>query len=217
MREVIAIVLLAILAAACLGCVTLSEYITPATVSPAAVKFAAEAGVIDANSYRGYANLAKARRLGAAVKAAYEVNVLAMDQMRERHELDYGILNEVATRNIKIGEQREEIGFGETGILPAALGLVGMGGLGGFLGLMRKRPGDMTPADLEKATAQAGINLGDKERQLLEVVQGVEIFLDTYKSTTDNKAAVMVKELKTALKTKTNADTKQVIAALKAV
>jgi len=151
MKKIVAMLMLAIMGIAAIGCVALSEHVTPAPVNPAAIKYAAEAGVVDANSYRGYANLYKARKLGIAVKAAYEVNTLAIDQIQERHELDYGILNEAVTRNTKIGEDREALGFGPKGIIPMALGLAGMGGLGGLVGLMRKRPGDVTKDELNSA------------------------------------------------------------------
>jgi len=213
MKKVVAIILLACMGITAVGCVALSEYATPTPVSQAAVKYAAEAGVIDANSFRGYANLHKARKLGAAVKAAYEVNTLAMDQLQERHELDYAILSEVVSRDTKIGEHREQALFSETGLLPAVLGLAGMGGLGGLIGLSRKRPGDVTPEELKAATAQAGIDLKDKERQMLEIVQGVQKFLDApIPPGNDYKA-----ELKGALTMAQSGDTRKAVAVLKTV
>lgn len=210
MRKLIVGLLLAVLAATSFGCVILSEYITPTEVDKAAVKYAEKAGVIDANSYRGYANLHKARKLGRAVKAAYEIQTLTLDQLRERNELDYGILNEVVTRNTKAGEQREAALFSEKGLISAGLGLAGMGGLGGLLGVMRKRPGDMTPADLEKATAQAGIDLKGKERQMSEIVGAVDVFMKTYDANSEPGGV-----LRGALRQKTDADTKAAIAVLK--
>lgn len=177
------------------GCVVLSEHVTPTSIDKAAIKYAIGAGVADANDYCGYANLYKANKLAAAVKAAYEINVLAIDQLRERHELDYNILNAVVTRNTKIGKQREAAFFGEKGLLSMGLGLLGVGGLGGLIGLRRKRPGDFTPADV-----------ADKDRQMLEVVQGVKTFIDTKIPAAHN--------LKATLREKTSTDTKQVIAAL---
>lgn len=212
MKKIVAVILLALIVATGFGCVAVSEWLTPTPVDKAAVKYAVEAGVIDANSYRGYANLEKARRLGAAVKAAYEVNKLALDQLVERNELDYGILNEAVTRNTKIGMKREQALFSETGLLPLAAGAMGMGGLGGLLGLMRKRPGDMTPVEFERATAQAGFDLNTKERHLLEIVGGVSEFMETFDKNTEPGKA-----LRLSLSDKTNSDTKRAIAALKVV
>lgn len=212
MRKIVALILLALMVATGFGCVAVSEWLTPTPVDKAAIKYAVKAGVADANSYRGYANLEKARRLGAEVKAAYEVNKLALDQLAERNELDYGILTEVVTRNRKIGERREAALFDETGLLPIIAGAAGMGGLGGLLGLMRKRPGDITPVEFEQATAQAGINLKDRDRQMLEIVGGVSEFMRQYDKKSEPGIA-----LRTALRTKTNTDTKQVVAALRVV
>ena len=180
---------------------------TPTPIDKTAVKFAADAGVIDANDYKGWPNLLKARSLQQAVRAAYEVNHLGLSQLMESNELDYRTLDKVARRNTEIGEAREEIAWGETGI---ALGLLTAGGFGGFLGLlglMRKRPGDLTKEDHEKALGDAGIELKDRDRQLLEVVQGVKKFMDAGKPGTD--------DLKVALKGTTNSDTRAKIAALR--
>jgi len=212
MRKIVAIILLALMVATGLGCVALSEYATPAPVDKAAVKYAAEAGVIDANSFRGYANYEKARRLERALQSAYKVYTLGLDQAKERHELDYANLEKVVAANTKTGKQREAALFGETGLISMGIGLAGMGGLGGFLGLMRKRPGDITPAELEAATVQASVEVKDKERQLLEIIGGVSEFMKTYDKTTEPGMA-----LRASLKTTTNSDTKQVVAAIKAV
>src|SRR5512143_2530650 len=84
-----------------IGCASLSEYVTPATVDQKAVEYAASAGVVDANDFDGYANLEKAIRLEVAVKSAYEVKTLALTQMQEKNQLDYGILSGVTMGNTK--------------------------------------------------------------------------------------------------------------------
>jgi len=208
MRKAIAMVLLLVIGIMGLGSCVLSEYLTPTPIDKTAVTYAADAGVIDANDYIGkWPNLLKARSLQQAVRAAYEVNHLGLSQLMEKNELDYRTLDEVARRNTEIGVAREEIAWGETGIVSGLLTAGGFGGFLGLLGLMRKRPGDLTKEDHEKALGEAGIELKDRDRQLLEVVQGVKEFMDAGKPGTD--------DLKVALKGKTNSDTRTKIAALK--
>lgn len=185
--------------AAAVGCAAVSQYVTPAEIDQRAVDYAASAGVIDPNDFDGYGNLLKAVRLQSAVQAAYEVNSLQLQQMQERNELDYGLLNEVVTRNTKIATQREETLFGEKGLISLGLGLAGMGGLGGFLGLMRKRPGDVTQAEMQTALADAGVSVGEKEEQMLEIILGIQTFLRSHQEQIGGKAvddavAVQLKE-----------------------
>jgi hypothetical protein len=168
--------------AAAVGCAAVSEYVTPAQIDQRAVDYAASAGIVDPNDYGGYGNLLKAVRLQTAVQAAYEVNSLQLQQMQERNELDYGLLNEVVSRNTKIAQAREEMLFSEKGLISLGLGLAGMGGLGGFLGLMRRRPGDVTQAEMRSALADAGVSVGKKEEQMLEIILGVQAFLRAHQT-----------------------------------
>ena len=212
MKKVIAVVLLAILGLTGLGCVAVSKYATPATVDQAAVKYAAEAGVIDANSYRGYANLEKAERLERALESAYKLYTLGIEQARERHELDYGILAKISAANTKRGQATEAALFSERGLIPLVAGLAGFGGLGGLIGLLRKRPGDITPVEMESALTSAGMDVQDKERQMLEIVAGVQAFLSKPEVSDEAKGG-----LKDSLTMAQSGDTRKVIAALKAV
>jgi len=213
MKRIIVLVLLAILGLTGLGCVAVSKYVTPAPkASEAALEYGYKAGVLDPNSYRGYANLEKAERLELALESAYNIYTLGLEHATEKHELDYGILAKVAAANTKTGKERETALFSEKGLIPLIAGLAGFGGFTGLIGLMRKRPGDLTPADLQTATAQAGIDLGDKERQMHELVVGVSEFMATY-----DKSTVPGGALRSALEKATNTDTKQTVAALKAV
>jgi hypothetical protein len=198
-----------------IGCASLSEYLTPATVDQKAVAYAAEAGVADANDFAGYANLDKATRLRTAVDSAYQVKTLALNQMLEKGQLDYNVLKGIVTNNAKLAQQREEQLFGETGLLSMGLSLLGVGGLGGLIGLSRKRPGDITPQEMESALVELKGSVSDKERQMIEVVKGVQGFIDANKD--DESLAYMVKQLKTYLNDSQSVDTKQVVAAAKAV
>jgi len=197
--------LAAIFLAAGIGCAAFSQLVTPATINKDAVKYAAKADVVDANDFRGFANLEKAIRLESAVTSAYQVNVLAYNQMLEKNELDYTILKGVATNNIKLAMQREAALFGEKGLLSMGLGLMGMGTLTGVLGLMRKRPGDITPQEMESALVDIKGEVTTKDRQFIEVVKGVQAFLEIHK--TDPVAV----ELKACLQ-KQSLDTQQAVA-----
>ena len=213
MRKLVALVLLALMAATGVGCVALSEYAAPAPrPTKAAEEYAVKAGVFDPNSYRGYANLAKARAFEKTLESAAKVYRLGLQQAHERHELDYGIHTKASAANTKKGEYAEQTLFGERGLISMGLTMAGLSGFTGLLGLMRKRPGDITPVELDTAVAQVGIDLKDKDRQMLEIVKGVSVFMDAYDEKTTPGAG-----LRSALEAKTNTDTKQVVAALKAV
>lgn len=208
MRKAIAMTLLLLIGVVGLSSCILSEMLTITPIDKQAVLWAAEAGVIDANDFLGkWPSLTLSRRLGQAVDSAYEVKILSLQHVIDKTELDYGILNEVTTRNTKIGEAREKIAWGETGLISMGLTALGFSGFTGLFGLMRKRPGDVTKTEFNNALEQAGVELKDRERQMLEIVLGVKEFLDAEPSEGD--------KLKLALKAKTNSDTRKKIAELK--
>jgi len=192
-----------------LGCAALSSYVTPATVDQKAVDYAVSAGVADSNDFQGFANLDKALRLEVAVESAYQVKILALNQIIEKNQLDYGILRGVVTNNVKAAQAREEQLFGETGLLSMGLSLLGVGGLGGVLGLMRKRPGDITPVEMESAMAGIKGTVTAKDRQFAELVKGVQSYLDA-------NPGVIAKGLKAAITAARSSDTATAIATVKA-
>jgi len=163
-----------------IGCAALSTMLTPATIDKAAVKYAASAGVIDANDFRGYGNLDKAIRLKTAVDAAFKVKELSLNQMMEKNRLDYAQLSDVAESNMKVSQAKEEQLFGPTGLLTMGLSMAGFGTLTGLVGLMRKRPGDITPQDMETAVASVKGEVTTKDRQLIEIVKGIQVVLDAH-------------------------------------
>ena len=197
------------------GCASLSEYVTPAAIDQKAIEYAVGAGVAEPNAFAGYANLEKAIRLEVAVENAYEVKSLALIQMQEKNQLDYGILRGVVVSNTKLARAREEQLFGATGLLSVGLSALGAGGLAGILGLMRKRPGDITPAEMEVALVGAKGEVTARERQFLETVKGVQKFIDANKG--NESIGYLIDGLKAALSSTQSADTKQVVAAAKAV
>ncbi|MCK9569056.1 hypothetical protein M0R72_08950 [Candidatus Pacearchaeota archaeon] len=180
MKHYAVLVVAAIMVIAGLGCAALSQLVTPAVVDRAAVHYVNEAGVADANDFRGFANLDKALRLQMKVDSAYEIRSLAIRQMAEKNELDYRQLKGVAAANAEVAQLREEQLFGEKGLLSMGLGLLGVGAFTGTLGLMRRRPGDFTQADVETALAELKGEVTDKDRQFLEVVRGVQAYLDVH-------------------------------------
>jgi hypothetical protein len=77
----------------------------------------------------------------------------------------------------------------------------------------------LTPEEVKAAIAQAtgdtNIALTLKEKQFVDVVKGVQGFLDEYKDTTDNKAAVIIKALKTQLSKFQDTSTQVAVAQVK--
>lgn len=201
-------ILCTIMIVAGLGCAAMSHYVTPASINTKAVDYAVEAGVVEPNDFSGYQNLEKAIRLELAVKNAYEVNSLALQQMAEKNQLDYNLLNDLVVRNVELARQREEMLFSESGLLAMGLSLAGVGGFTGLIGLMRKRPGDLTPAEQEQVLGTIKGEVTNKERQILELVRGVQAFLDVE----DTGAA---QHLKTKLASAQSADTKETVARIK--
>lgn len=216
LRSKIAVGLLSLVAiVGSIGCASMSSLLTPATIDKRAVKYADGAGVIDANEFDGYQNLEKALRLKQAVETAYQVKSLAIKQMQERNQLDYDTLNEVATKNWELAQAREEKLFGPQGLLTLGLGMTGMGALAGFVGLMRKRPGDLTPQDLENAVAGLKLESDSKAQQFAQVVTGVEKFMKA--NSKDEKMDMVIDQLKSYLKAEQDAATKVEVAKVKAI
>lgn len=219
MKKVI-VILSVLLMLGGLGCAALSQLITPAEVDRAALKYAIDAGVAEPNDYNAwYPNLDEATRLKDDVDSAHIVNQEGLQHLIEKDVTRHGIHQKVTTRNRISGIQREELLFGETGILSLGLSMIGAGGFAGVLGLMRKRPGDVTPQELEQtvvsATGKTAEELSAKQKQFVQVVSGIQKFMDTYKDTSDNKEAVMLKEMKILCNATQDIDTRQAVAVAK--
>lgn len=192
-----------------IGCAALSQMVTPAKVDRAAVNYVSGAGVADADDFSGFANLEKALRLELKVDDAYEVKSLAIKQMAEKNELDYRQLKGVTAENTREALAREEQIFGEKGLLSMGLSLMGFGTLTGVIGLMRKRPGDITTQEMETALVDIKGEITAKERQFIEVVKGVQSFLDVHP-----KGDAVGDELRANLQ-KQSLDTRQAVATAK--
>lgn len=204
------ILILSVLAiAGAFGCSALSHYITPAEIDQRAVDYADAAGVIDVNDFEGYANLDKAIKLETAVTSAYQVKQLSLEQLAEKNNLTFSQLQSVTQTNRIEAFKKEEKLFGEKGLLTLGLSLIGGGSFAGLIGLMRKRPGDITPEQLNNAIDFTEQELANEKRSLGELVQGIQAFFDSDKP----KDAEILKEMLTVA---TSPETKKKIAVLKA-
>jgi hypothetical protein len=176
------------------GCAALSDYVTPADIDPSAVKYVDEAGVADANEYGGYGNLDKARKLKGDVDVAHGTIQLDLRQKAEKDSMTYAGLRDSVSANYATAVQVEEQLFGPTGLLTMGLSMAGFGTLTGLVGLMRKRPGDVTSAELETAVGQAvgdaDWKLTEKQGQFVQLVQGIAKYMASLKDSPASMATL---------------------------
>lgn len=196
------------------GCVALSEQLTPANLSQQAKDYALEAGVVEPDSLEGYQNLHKVGILAGAVDDAHELNQFELSQLIDKDRLFYTQLSDTVRIQLTAARQQEELLFGEKGLLTMGLGLAGFGGLTGLIGLMRKRPGDITPEELKKAVSGKDATITERETQVIELVKGVQEFIDNLPKS--NEDAVRLKELKRCLDGAQSAKTKMAVGCIKA-
>jgi hypothetical protein len=197
-----------------LGCVALSHLATPGDIDKKAVRYAVDAGVADANDYKGYGNLAKASKLVKDVDSAHILNRQELEQAMQREDTQYSIHTNSVVDNERNAIRREETIFGEKGILSMGMTMLGVGGFSGLLGLTRKRPGDITKEEAQNAIAEAtgrtAEELSKKEKQLIQVVKGVQSFMDTNRDADD-----MLSSLKDILSKHQDEDTRKAVAVVK--
>ena len=214
------IILSAIMVVAGISCTIVSQQATPAEVDQKALQYAVDAGVADFNDYDAwYPNLAEAIRLVQDVEHAHVLNRQALEQAIQKEDTAYSIHTNTTIDNKQKGIHREEALFGEKGLLSMGLSMLGIGGMGGMIGLMRKRPGDITKPEMEQALATAtgktSAELSVKEKQFVQLVKGVQAFTETYKGTTDNSTAVILQTLKQELNSAQDKDTQAAVAVIK--
>ena len=209
-----------LLISAGVGCVAVSSKFTPTEVNEKAKRYAIDSGVADVNDFDAWwPNLHTALKLKKAVNVAHKVNIQKLQQAVAQEDLRYSIHTDVVSTDVKVGQSREELLFGEKGLLSLGLSMAGFGTLTGFVGLARKRPGDVTPQELglavDQAVGKTNGNLTEKEKQFVEVVKGVQKFIDTYRDTTNNKEAVMVNNLKELCSKAQDTSTQVAVATIK--
>ena len=190
-----------------LGCASLSQYITPADIDPKAVDYAVEAAVAEPNEFAGWPNLDKALKLESAVNNAHATIQLALLQQIDKDQLRYGQLNNITVTNRQIAQAREQQLFGPEGLLTMGLSMAGFGTLTGIVGLMRKRPSDITPEELAQAISGKESELTEKQKQFVELVKGIQNFINTKPDVAET--------LKTELARVQSADTKTEVAKIK--
>lgn len=196
------------------GCAAMSEYVTPASIDRNAVDKAVSAGLADPGDYDGYANLHKARRLKVQVAAAHEIIMLGIEQRAQEEQLDDNILRGIMERSVSDAQELEAAIFDPTtGLLAAGLGVLGVSA-GGLIGLMRKRPNDWEPAEVDAALAEVNLELDAKQRQFVEVVKQVQQFKDSAKKTDDPDLVGAVELLSSFLRSQSK-DTSAAVAIAK--
>jgi len=210
MKKTIITIVSILLLIAGIGCSTsLSYLLTPADIDTDAVKYAVDAGVAEPNEYKGYGNLAKAQKLVRDVGIAHTLNKQELAQSIERENTNHGIHSGTTKINFDSGVQREEALFGSTGLISMGLTLAGVGGVGA-LGLMRKRPGDVTPLEMQSAlaevTGRTQEELTGKEKQFTQLVKGVQTFMNGHKNKDNKDVRGLIESLRTAASTSGNAD-----------
>lgn len=206
----IALVLCLLVGVIAISCVPLSYYLTPADLDPQSIDYVTNAGVADANKYAGYPNLHKAEMLKEDVESAYKITQFELEKAAEKNNLDYSICAETTAANYTAAIQREEDLFGKEGGIATLLGIAGLSGATGLLGLMRKRPGDITPEEASKAVAEATgesqAEIEAKINQFNQVVKGVGEFKNVLEEHKDSNRAVAVADILTDMKNIFNAN-----------
>lgn len=173
-KTIIVVVISAALICGGVGCVALSKMVTPADIDRGAVQYAERGGSAEPNEYAGWPSLDKAERLVKDVDAAHNSIQLTLKQQIERDELDYSTHRDVVATAVEKGQALEGMLFGPEGLLTMGLSMVGAGGLAGFVGLMRRKPGDWAPEEVDSALKQAGLESEIKGAQIVEIVKGIE-------------------------------------------
>lgn len=194
MKKLIAYILLAIvvIGAGCVG--TVSEEFTPARCDPDVVAYNEEAGTGTAADYRGllFPSLASLKRLQADFTAAVAVTNQELTHLVEQKQLQADILKGIVDGDIEIAVAREDFIFNPTtGALAIGLSLLGIGA-GGYLGLMRKRPQDITPVEMEKALGDIKGEVTDKDRQIIQLVASMKKVIEAAPDEKDQEEIIQI-------------------------
>jgi len=178
MKKVLAyvILVLVLVGSGCVG--TLSENLTPANIDEDAVEYVVASGVATADDYDGYPNLAKLKRLQLDIKSAHELNGLELQQLAEKENLKFNLLAGTVATDVEIATIREDLLFDPmTGAVALGLSIFGIGA-GGYLGLLRKRPKDMSPEEVTAAFAEVKGEVTQKDRAILQLVGQLQKVID---------------------------------------
>ncbi len=205
-KRTLAYLLLVVVVVAGCGMATMSEELTWGRVDTDVVAYNEEAGTGTAADYKGlfYPSLASVRLLHKDFKAAVVVTKQELRHLVEQKNLQADILGGVVAGDEKVAAAREDFLFNPTtGVLAIGLGLIGMGGAG-YLGLMRKRPKDITPADMEAALVTVKGELDEQDRSIIQLVAGIKNVLADQPTDMDREAMKKILDAtQTAPETKT--------------
>ncbi len=180
-RKMIAYIVLAAVVVGGCAIGTISEELTWGRVDPDVVAYNEAAGTGTAADYKGllYPSLASVRQLQSDFRAAVVVTKQELRHLVEQKNLEAAILGKVVDGDEKIATAREDFLFNPTtGVIALGLGLAGMGGVG-YLGLMRKRPKDITPEDMEKVLVGVKGELNDRDRKIINLVSSMKNVIES--------------------------------------
>lgn len=213
MKKILAYIVLAtvVVGSGCMA--TLSEELTWGRVEKKVVAYNEEAGTGTAADYKGlfYPSLASVRRLQVDFRAAVIITKQELRHLVEQKNLQADILSGIVDGDVKIAAAREDFIFNPvTGVLAIGLGLAGMGGVG-YLGLMRKRPKDITPQDMEKALVSVKGEVDDRDRKIISLIASMRNVIDAQPAAAQVE---MKKLLKAGQSPETRVAVKQALAQL---
>ena len=175
-KRLIAYLVLAVVVVGGCAMGTLSQELTPGHCDPDVVAYNKAAGVGDANDYKGlfYPSLVSVLRLQADFDAAVILTDQELQHMIEKKKLNDDILKGTVDGDVKLAVAREDWAFNPTtGVFAIGLGLAGISAAG-FLGLMRKRPQDITPKEMETALIEVKGEVDERDRSIIQIVAGMK-------------------------------------------
>jgi hypothetical protein len=198
------------------GCAisTISQEVTPGRADKDIVAYNVAAGVGDANDYKGlfgYPSLASILRLQTDFTAAVILTDQEIQHMIEKKKLNDDILKGTVDNDVKVAVAREDFVFNPTtGVLAIGLSLAGIAG-GGYLGLMRKRPQDITPQEMETALGDVKGEIDDRDRKIISLISSMKNVIEAQPEDAQDK---MVALLKAGQSPETRVAVKQALALL---
>lgn len=171
-KRIIAYLVLAVVVIGGCAMGTLSQELTPGRTNPKVVAYNVSAGVSNAEDYKGwlYPSLSSVLRLQADFTAAVVLTDQELQHIIEKKKLNDDILKGTVDNDVKVSVAREDFIFNPTtGVLAIGLSMFGIAG-GGYLGLMRKRPKDITPDEMEAALGEIKGDVDDRDRKIINLV-----------------------------------------------
>jgi hypothetical protein len=213
-KRILAYLVLAIVVVGGCAMGTLSQELTPCRADKDVVAYNVKAGVGDANDYigiLGYPSLASVLRLQADFTAAVILTDQQLQHIIEKKKLNDDILGGTVDNDVEVGVAREDMVFNPTtGVLAIGLSMFGIAGAG-YLGLMRKRPQDITPKEMEAALGDVKGEIDDRDRKIISLISSMKNVIEAQPADAQEK---MVALLKAGQSPETRVAVKQALALL---